>query len=93
VRQVDDATTCPVLPELREQLGQFERQLAMVPGLLIEDKVQESMREVEERRAQLNSEAREKQQQLEKLRVSGCYWVLQGLEQSALVTPANGLVV
>ncbi|KAI0222951.1 DUF4456 domain-containing protein [Lamellibrachia satsuma] len=57
------------LQELREQLVKFERQMALVPQLLVEDKVQESMKEAEDRRSHLNKEANEKLKELEKIRL------------------------
>lgn len=67
---------CRLPTELREQLVKFERQMALVPQLLVEDKVQESMKEAEDRRSHLNKEANEKLKELEKIRVSvaGIAW-------------------
>ena len=61
---------CRLPTELREQLVKFERQMALVPQLLVEDKVQESVKEAEDRRSHLNKEANEKLKELEKIRVS-----------------------
>ena len=56
--------------ELREQLEKFERQLALIPRLVVQDKLQELMEESKEARAQLDTDSNQRLNELEKSRVS-----------------------
>ena len=58
------------VPELREQLEKFERQLALIPRLVVQDKLQELMEESKEARAQLDTDSNMRLNELEKSRVS-----------------------